>query len=387
LRYTYQEEYNAQNALVGGIKVDTVNQFSRFNDFSGSAGLSTQIFGTYHFRRGRTQAIRHMIVPTIGFTYKPDFASGALNYWDSVQSVPSGKKIQLNPFQGFIYGGPSRGRQESISFSVNNTLEAKVRAKTDTTPGAAAGGPIKYEKKKIIDNFSFNFAYNIAADSFRLSPINWQINRTINRFTLLLNGQIDPYAYVQQDIEGQDGTRHLVRTREYSFSQGQGIGKITSASLTVNVNLNPQAGKSKASKTLPNRTLSQAQAQELDFINANPNLFVDFNIPWNLSLGYNARYTPILSGTKTYDIYQNLMVTGDVSLSENWKVGASAPYDFQAKKFSSTSINVYRNLHCWEMRFFVQVFGLRPMYTFDINVKASILQDLKLSKRNSFYDR
>lgn len=386
LRYTYRE-FAVDTGTLRGVAVDTANGFSRFNDFSASTGLSTQIFGTIHFRRGRTQAIRHMIVPTLGFTYKPDFAGGALNYWDNVQVDQTGRTVQLNPFQGFIYGAPGRGKQAAITFGVNNTLEAKKRVKDDTSTSTAPGSAPKYEKKKLIDNFSFNFGYNLAADSFRLSQVNWQINRTFNRFTFLLNGQIDPYQYVQRDIKGQERVRHLVRTREYSFAQGQGIGKLTNMSLTLNVNLNPQAASTKQSKTLPRRTLSQTQERELDFINANPALFVDFNIPWSLQIGYNANYRPLLTGSKKYDIYQNLMLTGDVSLSENWKIGASAPYDFRSKKFSSTSINVYRNLHCWEMRFFVQVFGLRPMYTFDINVKASILQDLKLSKRNSFYDR
>ncbi len=385
LRYTYTEKTNASGEVITGIAVDTTNKFSRFNDFSASAGLSTQIYGTVYLRRGRMQAIRHMMVPTLGFTYKPDFGDGRLNSWDSVQAFQNGGRIQLNPYQNFIFGGPSRGKQASVSLSVNNTLEAKVRAKTDTGTPAAPGAAPKYEKKKLIDNFSFNIGYNLAADSFRLSQLNWQLNRTINRFTILLGGTVDPYAYQQRDIEGREGYRNVVRTREYSFQKGQGMGKLTRANLTVNVSLNPQAGQGK--KTVPQRTLSQAQQQELDFINANPAMFVDFNIPWNLQLGYNASYNYLASGPKKYDIYQNLMVTGDLSLSENWKIGASAPYEFKAKRFSSTSLTVYRDLHCWEMRFFVQVFGQRPMYTFDINVKASILQDLKLSKRNSFYDR
>jgi hypothetical protein len=155
--------------------------------------------------------------------------------------------------------------------------------------------------------------------------------------------------------------------------------------LSLGFSLKPPTAKKK--KELPKKTLSEAEQRELNFIHANPQLFVDFTIPWTLNVQYNALYAFLGRGDNTYKFTQNIRANGDISLSPKWKVGFDAPFDFQTKQFSSTSLNIYRDLHCWEMRMNLILAGTRPSYQFDINVKASILQDLKLSKRNSFYDR
>jgi len=177
----------------------------------------------------------------------------------------------------------------------------------------------------------------------------------------------------------------MARRKYLAVEKGSGLAQLTSANLSLGFNFNPKAGKN--ARAAAQRNLTEAEMRDLDFINSNPNLYVDFNIPWSLAVQYNAQYFKIFSGTKRSQINQNAMLSGDIRLSEKWKIGASAPYDFQLGKLASTSLNIYRDLHCWEMRMYIQVYGTRPMYTFDINVKASMLQDLKLSKRNSFYDR
>ncbi|HIA37209.1 MAG TPA: hypothetical protein EYN89_10900 [Flavobacteriales bacterium] len=56
------------------------------------------------------------------------------------------------------------------------------------------------------------------------------------------------------------------------------------------------------------------------------------------------------------------------------------------KDFTYTSIDIYRDLHCWEMNFNYIPFGLRQSYNFEIKVKSSILQDLKLTRKREWYD-
>ena len=49
-------------------------------------------------------------------------------------------------------------------------------------------------------------------------------------------------------------------------------------------------------------------------------------------------------------------------------------------------IDIYRDLHCWEMTFNWIPLGFHQSYNFVIRVKSSILQDLKLTKKRDFYD-
>ena len=78
--------------------------------------------------------------------------------------------------------------------------------------------------------------------------------------------------------------------------------------------------------------------------------------------------------------------SGDLSLTKKWKLSLTSGYDFTSKKLTLTSINIYRDLHCWEMHFNWIPFGFRQSFSLDINVKSSTLKDLKLSRRKDWYD-
>ena len=85
-------------------------------------------------------------------------------------------------------------------------------------------------------------------------------------------------------------------------------------------------------------------------------------------------------------IIQNLLCSGSFNLTSKWKLGSSIIYDFTQKQFIVNSIDVYRDLHCWEMRFNWMPMGYLKSWTFTINVKASILKDLKWDKKKDFRD-
>lgn len=372
LRYNYDDQRN-------GVTIDTVRGFNRFYDFSASASLSTQVYGTYFIKKGKWEAIRHRLTPTVGFSYRPDFGGPGFGFYQRTRVDSTGRVADLNPYINYIYGGPSAGgRSGSINFSLTNVVEAKLRKVSDS-------GKTTYVKKNLLENLNLSGGYNIIADSFNLSNINIGLNtRIFDKVNVATNATLDPYAYDNRPVDGSGLTRNMIRRPRYALASGQGLGKITSASISFGYNFKPPGSKKKAPTQ---RQLSPAEEQELSFINANPNLFVDFAIPWTLNVQYNGTYLFRTTGDKSYMFTHYAQTSGDVSISPKWKLGFNAPFDFQTKRFSSTALNIYRDLHCWEMRMNVILSNTRPMYTFDINVKASILQDLKLSKRNSFYDR
>jgi hypothetical protein len=235
-----------------------------------------------------------------------------------------------------------------------------------------------------LDNLSASTSYNLAADSFQLSPISLSARTTLfNKLNLNISGVFDPYSY-QAAIRNETG--QIIRTQRktpvYSWKNDQGLGKISSLNLAASTSLNPKA---REKKSLNRKNLSMQEERELDFINANPDLYVDFSIPWNMNVSYNLTYSKI--GFEKSSIMQSMNISGDVKITSKWKLGVSSGYDFINKKLVYPNINVYRDLHCWEMRFNWVPTGNRGSYSIDINVKASVLQDLKLSRRRSWYDR
>ena len=79
-----------------------------------------------------------------------------------------------------------------------------------------------------------------------------------------------------------------------------------------------------------------------------------------------------------------MSASGDVNVSPKWKVQYTTNYDIKAAKLGITQFSIYRDLHCWDLSFRWTPFGLYKSFSVDLRVKASILQDLKLSKRSDY---
>ena len=247
-----------------------------------------------------------------------------------------------------------------IGFNLNNSLEAKIRQKTDS-------GNVD-KKVPILESFNIGLAYNLAADNFNWSAIN--INgrtKLFNTIDINASASIDPY---QIDSVGN-------RIEQFEYKNNK-IGRITNSNVSFSSNFRSKDGDGNKAKSSTAGT-----ADELDYINAHPDAYVDFNVPWNLNVYYNINYSkPGLVET----VSQSVTFNGDLSLTPKWKISVTSGYDFTRKEMTLTSINVYRDLHCWEMRFNWVPFGFRQSFSVDINVKSSILKDLKLSRRKDYRD-
>ena len=221
----------------------------------------------------------------------------------------------------------------------------------------------------MLDNFGFSFYYNAAVKNYNWSVIN--LNGRTKLFKVIdLNASaiLDPYQ-----ISPTTGERI-----EYFELENNHIGRITSGNISVSTSLHTKE------KTKAPKTSAVATQDELDYINSNPDAYVDFNIPWNLNVYYNLSYNK--PGHLKKEITQSATFNGDLSLTKKWKVSLTSGYDFTSKKLTLTSINIYRDLHCWEMHFNWVPFGFRQSFSLDINVKSATLKDLKLSRRKDWYD-
>lgn len=360
------------------INSDTTYGFYRVYNYSFSASASTKVYGTFQFgKKFPVQAIRHVLTPNISFSYTPDFSTQKYGYYKPVQSDSSGRISYYSPFEGGMYGVPGKGRSASISFGIQNTLEAKILSKKDTSG---------IRKIKIIDNLSANSSYNFLADSLNLAPFSLNLRTTIyGNFGLNLSATLDPY---EVDAQGR-------RINKFMIERGK-IGRITNTGWSFGYTFNSKKSdrpamndiNSGSNITPPEYTdfFADPENQKLD-----PNTrrmmmtsqYYDFNIPWNLGFNYSMSYTN--NGIRQ-NVTQTLGFNGSVNLTPKMGITFNGGYDFESRKLTPGTVTISRDLHCWQMNFSWVPVGFRKSWSFSINVKSAMLKDLKYDKNSSYYD-
>ncbi len=360
------------------VVVDTIKGFNRISNYSGSIALTTRIFGTYFLKKGNIKAIRHVINPSISYNFQPDFADPKFGYYQTfvVGNSTRTEIRQKSRHQGaaFVYGQSRAGKSNSMGFSVNNNIEMKVRSKKDTID----------KKIALFNTLSASSGYNFAADSFKLAPFSLAANTNIlnNKINLNVSATLDPYQYWNVKID-EKGNYAEIKVSRYAWQDGKGIGQISNANLAFSTNLNPK-GQSKDNTTREKIGKSDLSDTDKQFLLNNPDAYVDFSIPWNLRLSYNANYTK--TGSKSPVIVQSVQISGDLSLTQKWKVTYSTGYDFQNNEFTQTFISINRDLHCWQTSLGWTPFGKYQSYNFSIGIKSGMLQDMKLDRTRNFND-
>ncbi len=364
-------------------KADTIPGFNRVANYSMSVGLNTRIYGMYFFKSGKVKAIRHVINPSISLGLTPDFSQNPQYF--NILNRPGGTSLLYKPtieyrarHEGFVYGPSGLGKSGTIGFGIGNNLEMKIKGEKDTVE----------RKVMLLNNFSLSSGYNLIADSFKLATVGLSANTNIldNMINVNLSASLDPYNYVRTtDEEGRISER---RVDSYAWKGGS-LGRITSAALGLNTNLNPNMRK-KEKETREKVVKSDIPEQDKEHILQNPNSYIDFDIPWSLNLGYSLNFRrPLTTNSRIIqkaEVIQTLQVSGDLSVSEKWKITYNTGYHFEASEFTQTNVGISRDLHCWQMNLTWVPFGRFQSYNFTIAVKASVLQDLKLERRRPFLD-
>ncbi|MGV8139515.1 MAG: putative LPS assembly protein LptD [Mangrovibacterium sp.] len=356
---------------------DTVYGFKRNYEYSYSLSGSTNIYGMYQMKNpdSRLRAIRHKVTPSVSFSYRPDFGDPKYGFWDSYIDK-EGKEIFYNRFENGVFGSSGRGESGAITFSLANNVEAKVLAKNDTSENAE-----KYKKVKIIDNLSFSGSYNLVADSMNLSNISIRGRTTIKGVSVNFGGTLNPYM---ADSSGR-------AYDEYTWNHKSGLaklGRLTNANLSFGMSFKSKeknSGGTPAEGTEGGNTTQASVPEPLPFSPFPVPEYYDFSIPWDFNFNYSLSYSRP-SPFKKADVSQSLNFSGSLSLTEKWNMRLTTNFDIEARKFSFTTFNVSRNLHCFNMSFNFVPFGDRKSYSFTLNASSSMLKDLKIDKRRSWYD-
>jgi hypothetical protein len=373
--YFQQYDYAFDSTLNKGVLMDTISGFTAVRDFGFNASLNTKIYGTFMFQKGPVKAVRHMITPRATVNFRPDFGNA---YWDYYQTFTDtlNKSLYYNRYNGFLYGSPGRGSNGSITFDLDNNLEAKIAVRGDTT------GEVK--KVKIFDRLNFSTNYNLAAqDGF-----NWNIVRATAASTLLkgklrlsYQGQFDPYGY--------NAAAERVNTMAFALGQAPLIHRTSQFSASTSIKSHR---KSREAVTYEQRGGGFTQG-DIDYFNY-PEV-VGLRSDWDLRLNYDVRIlTKVVAGVEGSDVpdfvhsfsAHAVSIQGNYRPTDNWSINYKTGVDLAQRTVGFTTINATRDLHCWEMRFSWVPFGTTQSYMVGINLKNQQFRQVKAQRRRTAID-
>jgi len=366
---------------------DTVNGFNRSGEYNINMGVSTKVYNTLQFKKmGNLKALRWVMTPSVNGSYRPDFSALSrgnfkeLQYqdgeyvWDPIYN----RRKRYSIHDGMQYGGPAEGESGSISFGIDNTVEAKVFSAKDTTGSGT-------RKVPIIQGLSINGSYNFLAPSFKLSDLSFSgRSQFTDKLGVTYDGSFSPYAYRDSLTSPTTSVRTIID--KYT------IPALTRFGLSFGYSLNADAFKKRneaidnTKEQIQKTGMTPEQAEQLRQVSNDPNAFVDFNIPWNFTFSYRFDYSKPRTSFRS-EITNTLNFNGDFNVTPKWKVQFTSGYDFKTNGLSPTSFSIYRDMHCWDMSIHWIPIGTYRSYNLTIKVKASILQDLKLSKQQAYYTR
>jgi len=341
-----------------------------------SLSFNTAIFGTYQFKKSRIVALRHVIRPSFSINYKPDL-SRKHYYTDTL--VP-GFAQRFSEFEGAMYSGFSEGKTGGIGFQLDNNLEMKWRSRKDTGENAI-------KKIKLIDGFGFSTGYNFLRPSMKLDLFSLYLRTTLfEKINITASSTLDPYQT----------NEHGVDIDKYAWEGGKfKLGRLTYGSVSISSSFKSkpkdpkkeEARKKEITSRLDDPAVIADQQRLLDYMQRNPSEFVDFNIPWQVSLGYSLSFTNGLKADHSgFDIVysSNINFNGSFTLTPRWNFSANGYYDIGTHKLQTFSMSINREMHCWQLSINVTPIGLYRSFNFSISPKASVLQDLKINRTRYF---
>lgn len=349
-----------------------------------SASFNPQVYGTFQFTKkgSRVESIRHVMKPSVGFSYSPESEKLSSDMYKSVQSDTLGNTRDYSIYEGSIYGTPSSGmRSGSVTLGISNIVEAKVFAKNDTT-----GKP---KKIKLVESLSLNTSYNIFSDSLNWSPVNMSFRTTLaENINLQASSTFNPYAINENGVT----------ISQAAVTNGQGLARMTNLNASLDLDLGrlltrkggsrqQQSQRGMGQQGAGGSVDEQGDGQRSNLPLATNNLdefgYVKFDVPWSLRMAYNFNYSK--PGVRT-NITQTLTLSGDVRLTPKTAVTYNTGYDFKQNEITMTRVGISRDLHCWEMSFSWIPTGYMKSWNFTIRAKASMLQDLKYERRKDYHE-
>lgn len=393
-------------------KNDTTYGFHNVYNWNLALSASTKLYGFFVPSRkifgDKVMAVRHVITPSVSFSYAPDFGSARYGYYATYQKTDANGNVSLeeySPYEGALYGVPGKGRTGNISWDISNNLEMKLKSDRDKDS-------LGYKKISLIDELGFTMSYNSAATIHKWSDLSVRLRlKWWKNYTFNMNAVFGTYAY-ELDANGKPYIGNHTLWGMGKFGRFQGFSQNISFTLTPE-KLRKWFGGGKDDDENPRDRDDEGIDTDIesniddDMIEGQRGArkksgggkaetdddgYMLFNMPWSLTFGYGITMRENTDIKKfdygkmryPYKFSQTLNVSGNLRISDGWNISFSSGYDFENHAMSMTTASLQRDLHCFNMSCQV-VLAPYTSYNFTFRANASTLTDaLKYDKRSGY---
>jgi lipopolysaccharide assembly outer membrane protein LptD (OstA) len=266
-------------------------------------------YKTYFTNFGALKALRHVFLPSISYTHRPNFSKYTGRFY-SVPGVGASVNESMlmnitveNRFQAKIASGEDTKKLNNfLILTTTTTADFLYKDKGAETPFSTINSSLRFYPPGGV-RFDINFTNDPKDLSFE--TLNLTTRFAYTGKSALLPGFVDPVRQNFQNMKDLTG-----QTPSYEFNE-------------------PTAN------------------------------------PWNISVIYRLNRT-FETGTQA----QWLEVQTGFNLSRNWRIDYSNRYDITKREMAYQEFSIYRDLHCWQARFVRRFQNGRWQYYFRVNVKA-----------------
>lgn len=409
--FNYTERWYTRKVMqhyderLGEAVKDTVNGFNRVYDYNMALSMNTKLYGMYKplFWKKKDITIRHVLTPSVSYTYTPDFGKARFGYYDTYTYTDENGEVRMveySPYEGSPYGYPGKGVSQNVSFNLKNNLEMKMASDKDSTG---------YKKISLIDDLGAQLSYDIAQKKWSDLSLNLRMKLT-KSYTFNMNARFATYAYKFDE----NGNVVPSDRTEWSYGRfGRFEGYSGSFSYTLNNDTfkklfgkkDDSSGKDKdkdgkegsedgdeneEETTGNNNNSNSSTTRKTESASIDPDGYLAFKLPWSVSLSYSysiredrSKEINIKTMRYPYSLTHSLNISGNMKIGSRWNINYSSGYDFTSKELSMTTVNISRDLHCFNMSCGL-VFGPFTSYNFSIRANSSMLTDaLKWDQRSN----
>ena len=377
------------------VKTEMGKQFGTFgatHNYSGSVSMSTRLYGMYNFGKfHKVQALRHVISPSVSMSFSPEKGK-AFNGWRTLNYIDTlgvQKSYDYNIYQGQINSAPGKGRSATMSISIGNNLEAKVRDTSDTTGKGS-------KKVKILDQLNISTGYNFLADSLKMNNVGISMSTSIfGKLGINGNMNFDPYAINErgQRVNKYNIVENGVPLRLTNVSGSLSYSLSGKGTVKGNDGSNSSGGEGGSGNAADYYRRIYYHPLTGEYIPGGWLYYTNPNVPWSVNFNYNFSMNRSYSYannllSKKDNITQTLGVQGNVQLTPKMSIQAQSGWDFTAMKMTTTQFSFRYDLHCFNISVSWVPSGMYQSYSFLISANAAALADLlRFKKSTSYWDK
>ena len=358
LRMNFQSTDKRYDTGASKIVNDTIRELGFSQDVAFKTQLSTNLYAYYSFVGSKDLKMRHVITPRISFSFQPDISS-----YKTETLGPTNEEIYYSPYENSLYRERAGRKVGLISYSLNNTFQLKHPNRKDSTQ--------EFTKTRIIDALSISGNYDVFKDSMQLSDISLQMRVSpLKGLSVVARGSVSPYAW---DENGKEFD-------QFASKNNQGIGRLTRANISTTYTFTAKKSRDEINET--QEKMGDYWGADFQYYNMHPQEVINFDIPWKINLTHTL-FLDIdpTNEDQRYSKNQNIMLTGDVSFTERWKIGLNSSYDVQDKRLTQTRISLNRDMHCWQLAFYWTPVGGQQSFLIRFNATSALFQSAKLELR------